>query len=48
MTLLMPEREKYREGEIKGTVRTCKNFNLFYKKQFIIFLKIFIRLGITF
>lgn len=32
MTLLMREREKYREGEIKGTVRTCKNFNLSFQE----------------
>ncbi len=32
MTLLMREREKYREGEIKGTIKTCKNFNLSFKE----------------
>jgi len=32
MTLLMREREKYREGEIKGTVKTCKNFNLSFQE----------------
>ena len=36
MTLLMWEREKYKEGiadgEIKGAVRTCKNFNLSFQE----------------
>lgn len=32
MTLLMREREKYREGEIKGTIKTCKNFNLSFQE----------------
>ena len=36
MTLLMREREKYKEGiadgKIKGTVQTCKNFNLSFEK----------------
>ena len=36
MTLLMREREKYKEGiaegEIKGAVRACKNFNLSFQE----------------
>lgn len=36
MTLLMREREKYKEGiaegVIQGTVRTCKNFNLSFQE----------------
>ncbi len=36
MTLLMREREKYKEGiaegEIKGAVKTYKNFNLSFQE----------------
>lgn len=32
MTLLMREREKYKEGEIRGAVKACKNFNLSFQE----------------
>lgn len=36
MTLLMREREKYKEGiaegEMKGAVQACKNFNLSFQE----------------
>jgi len=32
MTLLMWEREKYKEGEIKGAVQACRNFNLSFRE----------------
>lgn len=32
MTLLMREREKYKEGVIQGAVQTCKNFNLSFQE----------------